>query len=95
MSSEREISSPQLESNDLVRATFGEVLAAHRIAAGYDQRPFSRLVGISNSHLRKIETGETSPTLVTLYKIASVLEEDAGTLVIEMDGRIRAKSGQR
>ncbi len=41
------------------------------------------MVGISNSHLRKIESGETSPTLVTVWKIAAVLEVDPGMLVAE------------
>ena len=68
---------------ELVRSAFGEVIARHRVAADFDQRPFSRVVGISNSHLRKIESGETSPTLVTVWKIAAVLEVDPGTLVAE------------
>ena len=62
---------------------FGEVVTKHRIDAEYEQRPFARVVGISNSHLRKIEAGETSPTLVTVWKIAAVLEVDPDILLAE------------
>lgn len=75
----------QQDQNTLVRSAFGKVLATRRLAAGFDQRPFARLVGISNSHLRKLEAGETSPTLVTLYKIANVLKVDAGYLISQTD----------
>lgn len=79
----------QQEKNDLVRTCFGKVLTSCRVAAGYDQRPFARMVGISNSHLRKLESGQTSPTLVTLYKIAAVLQMNAGELISRTDETIR------
>lgn len=91
MEQRHDTSSKIIDGSALVRVVFGEVLTAHRVAAGFDQRPFSRIVGISNSHLRKIEAGETSPTLVTLYRIAAVLEEDAGNLVVEVDARLHSK----
>lgn len=78
-------------NNQAIRLAFGEVLARHRIAAGFDQRPFSRAVGISNSYLRKIEQGETSPTLVTLSKIAMILGVTPGALVVEMDDYLRER----
>jgi transcriptional regulator with XRE-family HTH domain len=78
--------------NDLVRICFGKVLTGQRVASGFGQRHFSRLVGISNSHLRKIEAGETSPTLVTLYKIADVLQVEAGWLLSQTDRTMHAAS---
>ena len=89
MNTARNITSPQLEDNDFVRTSFGRILTEHRLAAGYAQRHFSRLVGISNSHLRKLESGETSPTLTTLYKIARTLDVEAGTLIVELDAEVK------
>jgi len=75
----------QTDRSELIRISFGKVLAAQRMAAGFGQRAFSRQVGISNSHLRKIEAGETSPTLVTLYKFADVLGVETGWLLSQTD----------
>ncbi len=77
------ISANQSSDTELVKVAFGEVIERHRIDADFDQRPFSKIVGISNSHLRKIEAGATCPTLITVWKLASVLEVDPGTLVTE------------
>ena len=68
-----------------IKQAFGEVVCRRREAARFDQRPFSRTVGISNSHLRAIESGQVSPTVVTIYKICSVLECSAADLFAEVD----------
>lgn len=73
-----------LSDSELIKKAFGEVLSRHRAAAGYQQRPFSRVVGISNSHLRSIEAGGTSPTLVTLFKLAATLDESPRDIVSEV-----------
>lgn len=77
------ISANQSSDTELLKVAFGEVIERHRIDADFDQRPFSKIVGISNSHLRKIETGATCPTLRTVWKLASVLEVDPGILITE------------
>lgn len=66
-----------------LKEAFGQAVAARRLAYKYEQREFSRIVGVSNSHLRKIENGETSPTLTTIDKIAKALDTDAADLVCE------------
>lgn len=66
-----------------IRQAFGAVVARHRIEAGLKQRVFSRIIGISNSHLRSIESGKVSPTLVTICKIASALDVEPSELVSE------------
>lgn len=67
-----------------IKRAFGQVVARHREASPYHaQRLFSRVAGISNSHLRKIEAGLTAPTLVTIVKIASTLDEEPADLVAE------------
>lgn len=66
-----------------LKKSFGLVVSRRRVAARMEQREFSRVVGLSNSHLRKIEAGEVSPSLTTILKIASALDTDAGDLVGE------------
>ncbi|MBR2682064.1 MAG: helix-turn-helix transcriptional regulator, partial [Atopobiaceae bacterium] len=85
------LTSPQLEDNDLIRSTFGAVLKRYREKAGYSQRSFARAVGISNSHLRKIESGETSPSLITVYRLSAVLDRPVTDIIIEMDGNIQKR----
>jgi transcriptional regulator with XRE-family HTH domain len=82
-------------TNSLVRRAFGLVLARHREAAGYQQRVFSRVCGISNSHLRSIEHGDVSPTLATLWKIAGTLEVTPERLVREPSEQVRVLRNTR
>ena len=79
----------------LVKQAFGEVVRHRREKAGFDQRPFSRIVGISNSHLRAIESGQVSPTVVTICKICSVLECDTSQLFMELDDILKAKRARQ
>ena len=72
-----------------MRIAFGEALQRRRTLAGFSQRSFAQASGVSNSHLRKIEAGETSPSLVTVYKFAVVLEVSTNELILEMDDRMR------
>lgn len=79
-----------LTESERIKIAFGEVITTRRIKCGMEQREFSRVVGISNSHLRKIEAGETSATLSTIAKLASALDTDAGDLVTEACDRVQA-----
>ena len=74
-----------------VKTAFGKILRRRRILAGYSQRPFSRAVGISNSHMRKIENGETSPTLITFIKICSVLGCSPSEFLTELDDKLKER----
>ena len=49
----------------------------------------------SNSHLRAIESGQVSPTVVTICKICSVLECDTSQLFIELDDILKAKRARQ
>ena len=68
---------------DYIRRAFGSVIAREREEANFKQRPFARMTGISNSHLRSIEAGEVSPTLVTICKIAEALDIEPQNLVAQ------------
>ncbi|WP_365994622.1 helix-turn-helix transcriptional regulator [Gordonibacter sp.] len=50
---------------------------------GIEQRPFSRMSGVGNSHLRRIEAGEASPSLTTIAKIASAFAVEPADLLDE------------
>lgn len=72
------------DESERLNAALGKTIADRREKMGFvSQREFSRVVRISNSHLRKIEAGEISPRLSTIHKIAVVLETDAADLVNE------------
>ena len=73
----------ELTQSELMKRAFGKVVALHRDRAGFKQRQFSKVVGISNSHLRGIEAGSVSPTFITICKIAETLEEPPDRLVGE------------
>lgn len=85
----KDISLAEKTEAQVVKTSLGEIIARRRIAAGFGQRPFSRVVGISNSHLRAIESGQVSPTVVTVHKICSVLECDMAILFAELDEALK------
>ncbi len=49
-------------------------IKSYRIAKNLTQVELSASIGIDDSSLRRIESGRTSPTLKTLYRIANALE---------------------
>ena len=81
MPSETNIMFDEKSDNEQIKRAFGQVVMEARSDAGFKQRPFARITGISNSHLRSIEAGEVSPTLVTICKIAATLDSDPSELV--------------
>ena len=84
MSTDSEIAVLPTTESQLIKVAFGKVVTNHRLKAGFKQRVFSRTCGISNSHLRSIEAGQVSPTVVTLYKIAATLGESPSRLIEEV-----------
>ena len=83
METTRDTDLSQPTESELLKHSFGAVLTRLRNEAGFKQRMFSRVVGISNSHLRSIEQGKVSPTLTTIYKLAVTLEADPSLMVAE------------
>lgn len=66
-----------------LKAAFGIVVARHRKHAGIEQSVFARMVGMSNSHLREIESGGGNPMLTTQHRIAAALGTSADVLTAE------------
>ncbi len=56
----------------------GSMLKRLRVEAGLTQRQLSRLIGISQAHIAKIEGERVDPRLSTINKILQVLTEGAG-----------------
>jgi transcriptional regulator with XRE-family HTH domain len=52
-----------------------------RIQKGITQFDLATDIGIDDSSLRRVENGRTSPTLKTLFKIASALHIKVGDLL--------------
>ena len=93
MTTQRDI--PYESESTRLKEAFGATIAARRRTQGFEQREFARVVGISNSHLRKIESGETSPTLSTIAKLAGALGTDASDLVDEACRRTQNSETRR
>ncbi len=62
--------------------TFGDHLRALRLAAGWNQTELGRRVGLSQSHLAKIERGEERPIPRTIARLVKVLgPKDVGLFI--------------
>ena len=59
----------------------GSIVKKTREEQGHKQYGFAHLVGISQSHLSKIENGKTVPTLPELITISVFLERNLGHFV--------------
>ncbi len=61
----------------MIKSTdIGEKIRALRIAKNFSREYFAELIGISVSHLEKIETGDRRPGIGTFLKILDVLDAD-------------------
>ena len=60
---------------------FGRRLQDRRVKRGLSQEELAHQSGLHRTYISQIERGLKSPTLSTIYAIASALEEDAGMLI--------------
>lgn len=60
-------------------------LIALRTAAGISQYRLAELTGLSRETIRKVEAGENSPTLATLFLISEALGSKLAPLVKEAE----------
>jgi transcriptional regulator with XRE-family HTH domain len=60
---------------------FGRRLKDRRVKRGLSQEELAHQSGLHRTYISQIERGLKSPTLATIYAIASALEEDAGMLI--------------
>lgn len=63
-------------------ASVGDLIRAHREAAGYSMRQLAAMAGIHHSYLARLERGDKEkPTYEVLQRLADALEIDAGELL--------------
>ena len=70
---------------DYNRKVLGETICKKRIEFGFTQEILSGLAGITRSHLSLIETGSTSITLSTLWRIAEALSVPLSSIIHEIE----------
>lgn len=68
--------------------TIGALLQEYRKKKGMSQDLLSGLAGIDRTHYSKIERGLRSPTIDTLFKIATALDCPAHCIIEELEQRI-------
>lgn len=68
-----------------VRQAFGRRVRELRIERGYSLRKFALTIGADKSYLVDIEYGRKSPTLDTIWRIASGLDVTMSYLLFEVD----------
>jgi len=72
-------------------------LKCHRESRGLSLDHMAELTGVSKSMLRQIETGKSSPTIATLWKIANGLHLSFTSLLCkpEVEAEVKSFRGER
>jgi transcriptional regulator with XRE-family HTH domain len=76
----------------ILEQAFGRRLQDRRVKRGLSQEELAHESGLHRTYVSQIERGLKSPTLATIYAIASALEEDAGVLI---SGLVPRRGGRR
>jgi transcriptional regulator with XRE-family HTH domain len=69
------------EPHALIAQKIVEALHAERQRLGWSQETLAVAAGVSNSCIRHLEHQRSTPTLITLLKLASALELDLADLL--------------
>jgi len=65
--------------------TLGLIIGTERVKRGMTQEQLSGLAGISRSHLAALESGQKSPKVNTLWRIAEALSVKPSRLIAMME----------
>ncbi|MBQ9000427.1 MAG: helix-turn-helix transcriptional regulator [Eggerthellaceae bacterium] len=76
--------------NNAYKQCLGEVLAERRRAAKINKRQLSMMVGISRLTIRKIENGDTNPSIDVLLRMTQGMGVPFADIVAECESRLRA-----
>ncbi len=71
---------PRDKEQEIIDALISRLVET-RIRKRISQNRLAELTGLSRSGIRHVESGETSPTLYSLLKIASALNVKLGRLI--------------
>jgi transcriptional regulator with XRE-family HTH domain len=77
-----------MASDKTVNSTFGRIIAEHRVALGLSQEKLALKSGLDRTFVGKMEKGNHSPSLSTLFKLAKGLETTPAALVLELMGKL-------
>ena len=69
----------------------GQVIRDFRKARGMSQAVLSGLAGLDRTHYSKIERGLRSPTIETLFKIASALDVPPQEVMAKIEQAVSGK----
>ena len=68
-----------------MKVSFGPTLRKFRNARGLSQHELAAMLGISRSHIGRLENGEKQPSLAMLFRLASALEVPASAMIAAME----------
>jgi transcriptional regulator with XRE-family HTH domain len=74
---------------------FGRVLRRLRLEAGLTQEKLGFEADLRRTYVSILELGQQQPSLATILKLASALEQSGQTLVGLVEAEIRLGSGQK
>lgn len=72
----------------------GRVIRECRISHGLSQEVVSGLATLDRTHYSKIERGQRSPTIDTLFKIAHAMDMAPHELVIKIESALEESAGR-
>lgn len=86
------------QANDQVRLAVGQAVREARLRSGLSMRSLAAKCGVSQAFLSAVERGLSTPSIITLYKLAEVLGTEPADLLAPPDDPevsvIRASEGQ-
>jgi transcriptional regulator with XRE-family HTH domain len=74
---------------DQLRRVYGSTLRTLRSRAGYAQERFALDAGVDRSYLGKLERGEATPTLETVYRFLPLLRISFVEFATEFESALR------
>ena len=68
-----------------MKGNFGQALRILRNSKGLSQLDLATSLGISRSHIGRLETGEKQPSLDMVFRIAEALDVSASSIIAAME----------
>jgi transcriptional regulator with XRE-family HTH domain len=85
----------QIQARSGPRWAFGAVLRAIRIESGISQEELGFRTGLDRTFISLLERGVRSPTIVTIFKLAEVLEVSPSEIVQRMEQLLSTGAGKQ
>ena len=82
------------KSIDGLAVAFGHAVRSLRIKAGHNQEDFAHRCNMDRAYYGNIERGEHTPTIATLWRIASALNKRPRDVVAAVESDLRTLDSQ-